>query len=204
MTPAVFLLSAEEMCSAGSYVEQLRLSVHEHLLPNSDRVRAAASCFGIAQVHHHAIIRLIEERLYASAFALVRAEFEAYVRGEWLSLCASDSEVKRFLLGKEPPKLDELLAKVEATDSFNEQVLSQIKRRSWKAMCGYTHTGGLHVQRWNTEDGVESNYSREEILEVMRFAETIASLTVIGVARLANDDELAMRTLEAFKTRVAA
>lgn len=71
-------------------------------------------------------------------------------------------------------------------------------------MCAYTHTGGLHVQRWNTEDGIESNYSRDEILEVLKFAEIIASLAVIGVARLANDDDLAIRILEAFKKRVEA
>ena len=42
------------------------------------------------------------------------------------------------------------------------------------------------------------------MLEVVKFAEIIASLAVIGVARLAGNDELAMRTLEAFKNRVEA
>jgi len=89
-------------------------------------------------------------------------------------------------------------------ESFNEKVLSQIKEKTWKSMCAYTHTGGLHVQRWNTDDGIEANYSRDEILEVMRFAEIIASLSVIGIARLANDDALAVRILETFKNRVDA
>jgi len=89
-------------------------------------------------------------------------------------------------------------------DSFKENVLSQIKQKTWKSMCAYTHTGGLHVQRWNTEDGIEANYSRDEVLEVVKFAEIIASLSVIGVARLAGDDGLALRTLEAFKRRVEA
>lgn len=89
-------------------------------------------------------------------------------------------------------------------DSFNEKVLSQIKQKTWKSMCAYTHTGGLHVQRWNTEDGIEANYEREEVLEVLQFAEIIASLAVVGVAGLAVDEELAVRVLEAFKRQVQA
>lgn len=198
------MLTTEELGRAGSYVEQLRLSVHELEVPSTNRARAAGSCLAIAQEHHHAIVRLIEERLFASSFALLRIEFEAYVRGEWLFQCASDLIVEAFLRGKEPPKIACLLADLEMLESFNENLLSQIKQQTWKSMCAYTHTGGLHVQRWNTEDGIEADYSRDEVLEVLKFAEIIASLAVIGVDRLASDDELAVRTLEAFKKRVEA
>lgn len=196
------MLTNEEIARAGEYVEKLRVSVHDLEMPSDYRTRAAGSCFAIAQEHHHAIVRLIEWRLFASAFALIRIEFEAYIRGEWLSQCASDSVIDAFLKNKEPPRIDCLLAELEMVESFNERVLSQIKEKTWKSMCAYTHTGGLHVQRWNTEDGIESNYSRDEVLEIMKFAEIIASLSVIGVARLANDDALAVQTLESFKERV--
>jgi hypothetical protein len=63
-------------------------------------------------------------------------------------------------------------------------------------MCDYTHTGGLHVQRWNTSDAIEPNYDDAEILEVLKFAELIGSLSVIGLAQLAGDDELGIRVLE--------
>ena len=198
------MLTNDEVGRAGKYVEELRLSVHELNIPNNSRTRAAGSCFAIAQEHHHAIIRLSEWKLFAAAFALIRIEFEAYVRGEWLSQCASDSVVEAFLQGKEPQKIDCLLAELEILDSFKENVLSQIKQKTWKSMCAYTHTGGLHVQRWNTEDGIEANYSRDEVLEVVKFAEIIASLAVIGVARLAGNDSLALQTLGAFKKRMEA
>ncbi len=104
------MLTKVEIVRAERYVEKLRTSVHELIVPNNNRTRAAGSCFAIAQEHHHAIVRLVEWKLYAAAFALVRAEFEAYIRGEWLSHCASDSAVESFLRGKEPPKIDCLLA----------------------------------------------------------------------------------------------
>ncbi|MBI2287259.1 MAG: hypothetical protein HYU79_07505 [Nitrosomonadales bacterium] len=198
------MLTDDEISCAARYVEELRLFVHDLDVPSNNRVRAAGSCFAIAQEHHHAIVQLIEWRLFAAAFSLVRVEFEAYVRGEWLSQCASDALVEAFIQGKEPPRIDCLLNQLEMLDLFNEKVLSQIKQKTWKSMCAYTHTGGLHVQRWNTADGIEANYAREEILEVLKFAEIIASLAVVGVAGLAADEKLAVRILEAFKRQVQA
>ncbi|MCC4118764.1 hypothetical protein LLG90_25755 [Aromatoleum toluclasticum] len=198
------MLTDDEISRAASYVEELRLFVHGLDVPGNNRVRAAGSCFAIAQEHHHAIVRLIEWRLFAAALSLVRVEFEAYVRGEWLSQCASDGLVEAFIQGKEPPRMDCLLEQLEMLDSFNEKVLSQIKQKTWKSMCAYTHTGGLHVQRWNTEDGIEANYAKEEIVEVLNFAEIIASLAAVAVAGLAADEKLAVRILEAFKRQVQA
>ena len=104
------MLTDDEIARAGSYVEELRVSVHNLDVPSDSRTRAAGSCFAIAQEHHHAIVRLTEWKLFAAAFALIRIEFEAYVRGEWLSLCASDSVIDAFLRGNEPPRIDCLLA----------------------------------------------------------------------------------------------
>ena len=147
---------------------------------------------------------LLDARLYASCFALVRVAFEAYVRGEWLALCATDSQIRKFLKGREPSKMDLLLGAIERKDAFKEGRLSLIKKRTWKSMCAYTHTGGLHVQRWNTSDGIEANYSVEELLEVLRFADIIATLAVLGVLRLAEDAAVAEKLLERFKARMGA
>ncbi|MDO8177475.1 MAG: hypothetical protein Q7T62_04455 [Undibacterium sp.] len=198
-----YILTEDEISNAVRYVEELRLFIHEFSVPGNNRVRAAGSCFAIAQEHHHAIVKLLECRLFSSAFSLIRVEFEAYVRGKWLSNCASDALVEAFIQGKEPPGINCLLEQLEMLDSFNEKMLSKIKQKTWKSMCAYTHTGGLHVQRWNTDDGIEANYEREEVLEVLKFAESIASFSVIGVAELASDEKLAERILASFKQQVA-
>lgn len=196
------MLTAGELRAANVYGEWLRLAVHERTVPANARVRAAGGCLIIAQDHHHAIVVLLGARLYASCFALVRIAFEAYVRGEWLALCATDKEAKQFLKGKEPPRIDAMLKALELKDAFKDGALSIIKKRTWKAMCSYTHTGGLHVQRWNTSDGIEPNYSREEILEVLRFADIIVALSVFGMARIMNDESLAERVSQRFVARV--
>lgn len=199
------MLTDNQLNNANAYGEWLRLAVHEKNLPANNRVRAAGSCFGIAQDHHHAIIVLLDARLYASCFALLRVAFEAYVRGEWLALCATDTQVQEFCRkGWEPPKIDKLLDALAQKDAFQEGRLSLIKKRNWKALCGYTHTGGIHVQRWNTSDGIQANYSVAELLEVLRFADIIATLAVLGILSLADDAATSEKLLERFKARMDA
>lgn len=187
--------------SAGEYVEWLRQAVHKRTLPATDCVCAAAPCFGIAQEHHHAIVRLVEIGLNASAFALIRAAFEGYVRGEWLAQCATDSQRRQFLSDKRIPELGQMLDTLERIPAFSEGVLSEIKKRSWGTMCSYTHTGGLHAQRWITADSIEPNYRDEEVRELLNFAEVLGSLAVLGTLSLANEVNLANRVLIEFKNR---
>ena len=196
------MLTDKQLNDANAYGEWLRLAVHEKSLPANNRVRAAGSCLSIAQDHHHAIVVLLSARLYASCFALLRVAFEAYVRGEWLALCATEPQVRRFLNGREPPKIDKMLDALARQDAFSEGRLSLIKKRNWKALCGYTHTGGIHVQRWNTSDGIEANYSIVELLEVLRFADIIATLSVLGVLSLADDAETPEKLLLRFEARM--
>jgi hypothetical protein len=195
------MIPPERMRDAGAYVEWLRLAVHEKTLSGSNRTRAAGSCFAIAQDHHHAIVLLVDHRLFASAFSLLRSAFDAYVRGLWLAHCATDEQIGKYLKDGSPPKIDTLLAAVEKMPGFSEQVLSRVKAKNWGAMCAYTHSGGLHLQRWNTSDGIEPNYSLEEVLDVLTFAEFIGVMSVLGIAELATDEELALRLLNKVKER---
>jgi hypothetical protein len=190
--------------AAVEYLNWIGQTIHDCDLPDTNRVRVAAGCLAIAQDHHHAIVILLDHDRFASAFALVRVAFEAYVRGEWLALCASDAEIEAFAQGREPPKFGILVEALEKTDAFKQQVLSHMKDQTWAAMCAYTHTGGLHVQRWNTPNAIEPSYDEVEQKEVLWFAESIGSLAVIGVAWLADDVQAAESVLAKLKERKAA
>ncbi|MBC8040762.1 MAG: hypothetical protein H7Y06_09485 [Opitutaceae bacterium] len=201
------MLTQAEIDAANEYGEKLRVAVHEIELPANERVRAAAACFAIGQDVHHSIVKLIESRLYAGAFALVRVSFDAYIRAEWLWLCAKNNQVRRFLKGAEPPRLHAMLEELESKPVFQEQVLSSIHKRTWKTMCSYTHVGGLHVQRWITADGIEPNYSADEVREALQFADIIVALSVIGILGIANNDAAANsaeKVLEHYKLRLGA
>jgi hypothetical protein len=106
---------------AADYLNFLGRSIHDCEMPGNLRVRVAASCLAIAQDHHHAIVVLLDHALFASSFALLRCEFEAYVRGEWLALCATDEEVEAFSNGDEPPPMRRMLEALENTAAFAEK-----------------------------------------------------------------------------------
>ena len=193
------VLTAARLETAMEYVEWLRVCLHEKPLSASLKSRAAVACLGIAQEHHHSIALLIDNRLNGSAYALLRSAFEAYVRGMWLAVCATDAEVNDFWAGQEPPSIGVQLRALDLTPYFTEQVLSDIKQVGWSALCDFAHTGGLQVQRWNTETSVEPSYDPAEVVRALYFAETIGTLAVIGVASVMQDDALAASVLERFK-----
>jgi hypothetical protein len=196
-------LAPSEIKAALDYVEELRLLANAVKLPPGLPGHVAGACFAIVQEHHHAIVRLLEMGLNSPAFVLLRPMFETYVRGEWLAR-RTKQRVKKFLDREESLELDKLIASLESTDDFETKFLSQFKDKYWSAMCDYAHTGGRHIGRWLTHEGIQSNYSRGEILEVTQAAETIACLSLVaGLARLANDGDLPRRTLEALERRMA-
>ena len=151
-------------------------------MAQTERNRAAGASFGIAQEHHCAIVFLMKNTLYSSSLALLRCLFEAYLRGLWLKHCANDAQVTAFIGGDEPPKT--MVAEIEATPDFTGGVLSGIKKESWQAMCAYTHAGGLHLQRWQSEDAIEPKFEAAELEECLNFAELFGAMAALAVTQM--------------------
>lgn len=151
-------------------------------MAQNERNRAAAASFGIARDHHGAIVFLLKHAFYSSSFALVRCLFEAYLRGLWLKHCATDAQVKAHFGGANPPQT--MIAEIEATPAFTAGVLSRIKKESWSTICEYTHTGGRHLQRWQTANTIEPNFETAEIDECLNFADLFAALAALELVQL--------------------
>lgn len=114
--------------------------------------------------------------------------YEAYIRGLWLSNCATDEEVEKFSTGAEPPSIGKWLTAIEKIPAYDEKLLSMIKSKHWSAMCSYTHTGSLQIQRWNSEEAVEPNFLPEESQEVLKFTGVFSLLSAVGIASLAENE----------------
>lgn len=165
----------------------------------SEKNRAAAASFGIAQDHHAAIVFLMKGTFYSSSFALLRSLFEAYLRGLWLKHCATDKQVSAFFRGREPPKT--IVAEIESTEAFNSGVLSRIKNENWSAMCAFTHTGGLHLQRWQSQDGVEPKFAPEELEECLNCAELFGAMAGLELVQLSKSGANGFDVLQLMKRR---
>lgn len=151
--------------------------------PTSKAVVGAAF-LAIVREHHRAIVILIDQEIYASAFALVRSAFEGYVRGAWISMCATEKQIQHFWDGGKPPGIDELLAVLGKKPEFEDGVLSAMKDRDWATMCDFTHTGGRQVRRFHTDFHIEPNYRLKDVLKVLQTAELIAMMSVVSFALL--------------------
>jgi len=187
------------LAEARELVDWMGATTADLPFPSTDRFKAAATCFAIVQEHHDSIVVLAEHRLFATCFALVRVAFDAYVRGVWLSLCASEEWVRRFIALEDPPNMVDLLKAIEKHPDFEDGHLSRYKAAAYKALCDLTHTGGRQVRQWDKGNAIEPDYRVEEILEAIHVSQSFAMLSVLGVITLVDDTDIALAAIAEFE-----
>jgi hypothetical protein len=192
MTPQR-LMAAEEF---GAALNDLSNKVE---MIATDRHRIVGAAFGISTDHHAAIVVLMRHTLYSSSFALLRVLFEAYLRGLWLKYCASDEHALRVFHGEEPPKT--IVAEIEATETFSHGVLSNIKNKTWRAMCAYTQTGGLQLQRWQSDSAIEPTFDEGELEECLNAAELFGAMACLELVQMSKDGDNGSSVLALMKQR---
>jgi hypothetical protein len=191
-------MAEESLGKSMQLVEWLARQVGGLHLGGDLRTRVVAICFGIAQDHHAAIVTLLAlaTPLSSSAFALVRPQFEAYVRGMWLAHCATDEQVEGYLHGK-IPDMASLIAALEKLQGDGEvSSLRTIYRRSWRPMSGMTLTGAEHFERWSDGEVLEPAFRSDDIGRILDFAARIGVLSTAGIALLSHDADLWRRLLD--------
>ena len=184
-------LTSQRIVEAEQFVDTLSRLVSGTKLATNDwnRTSASAALFGIAQDHHHAIVFLLKHTFYSSSTALLRSVFEAYLRELWLKHCASDADFQKFMNGKfEKNRI--MMAAIEALPEFGEGAFSSITTYAWGAMCDFAHTGALHLQRWQSHDGIEQNFDSEELEKFLDYSELFAGMSVLEVAQMSKDGNI--------------
>ncbi|WP_295443467.1 hypothetical protein [uncultured Thiodictyon sp.] len=181
--------------SAHKIMESIAARLYGVSLQQTRRIETALGCYCTALEHHHAIIVLLEQprSMAISGFALARPMFEAYLRGEWLALCAKDDQIERFLSGGEPPCPDKLIQEIGDYPDHRTVGLELARLKSkeiWKVLCDFTHTGARQVRHCISEDTACPNIPSDRVAALLTLLNPIAFATAIGVAALAKDMEL--------------
>ena len=170
----------------GELHEHLMEQVRETVYPPGRKVQVAlASCCIVAE-HHLAIALLVDEKLYASAFSLSRALYEAAVKGLWLSHCATEEAAEAFACGKELDQMNELLDHLSSANlpAVVLRSLANVKRKYWRVLSSLTHSGHAQVKRWLSPDGVEPTYTDEMVQELVNFTAFFAVVAAYERAHL--------------------
>ena len=160
-------------------------------LKGDHRHRVPAQLFDLAIEHGSGIHNLIAANICSSAFALVRSEFECFVRAAWLHHCASDAEIETFITkDRIDPRFGALIDAIEQKPGFDSKFLSTVKDSAMKAMHGYTHGGVHQVSRRLEGDYIEPCFEDGALLEVIQFSATMALIAFGQIAVLADREDL--------------
>ncbi len=167
-----------------------------HIGEGNKRVHLAAGCLHTAVEHGQAIVVLVAEGIYGSALALVRLQFEAYVRGTWLLHGATDESVDPAGRDKFPP-IGEMIADLEQPGRFDAGYpCPASKAASWILLNSLTHTGYQQIGARLSAAGIGSNFEESHVRYALNCADALAILAVIGFAVIANNEALSRLALE--------
>lgn len=160
-------------------------------IDSSVQSRVAASLFLLCTEHQQAVHVLTNQGLLGSAFALMRPQFEAYVRGVWYHRCAPDSKLKSFVKGAEAPRIRELLTDIENLADFDSQDLIETKKAIWRVLNDFTHGGSVQVRARITGNEIDRNYKSEHVIGMLGWSAKLSCLGYLGMAAVAKDEVLA-------------
>lgn len=170
-------------------IEKAKQLLGKHGYP--DDLRNVVVIGFISQVveHHESMLLLIRNGKAGSAFALARSIFESMMRGLWISVCATEEQIKDFESKDEfPLNMTDMSKAIDERISPGEPgeagFFEDLKTRAWKAMCSYTHTGLLQLGRRFTGHNVEPSYTDGEIFEATTTATTCVLLLVASFLRV--------------------
>lgn len=74
-----------------------------------------------------------------------------------------------------------------------------VKTEAWSVMCNYTHSGYLAARRRLTEDAITPSYTEDQVIEVLRCANSLGMMAEIELAQMADNLGLAHTLLAKFK-----
>lgn len=160
-------------------------------VPGDLRHRIPAQLSDLSLDHAAGIVTLIAAGRYSSAFALVRCQFECFVRSAWLHYRATDQEIELFVAkDKIQPNMTALIEALETAPPFEDKLLSNVKERAWTPMNGYTHGGVHQVCRRLEGDYIEPVFEDEALLEVLQFTGTMALIAFGEITAMAGREDL--------------
>lgn len=150
----------------------------------------------LALEHHSAILLLVSGNHYCSAAALLRPQFEAFIRGVWIYHCKNDeSEIKKIYASKKGFKnVKGCVEEIINFEPYKNGDLSAFTDSFIDTMHNLTHGGNLQVA------AKTANYSKKQILEMLQLACVITKNVFLEWAYLLQDNEMKRDVLSAYNS----
>jgi len=167
------------MDSIEQYIKQTReflekleaLLVKIDILDSNQRNMLLIGFVRNALSHYLSINILIENKLYNSAFALVRVLFENIVRGEYMYHIMDDAKIFTMYTSQNWDNFFGMFGDMcQALDNhYGEDFFVKTKNTAYKMMNDYTHTGANQIARNFNEvtSKIEADFSEDLICDTL-------------------------------------
>lgn len=168
-------------------------------IANEGRPHVSAAFQHLCLEHHLGILRLVEQEIFGSAFALFRPQFDAFVRGAWIRVCASDAWIGGFLKGENRPSdLRALIEALEHAGAYDHGQLSDFRDRAYAVLCDFTHGGSVQIRSRMKVGAIEQGWEHKHVSGMLKSSSALAYLGLLEMAHLSDcPDELAGALSEA-------
>lgn len=152
--------------------------------------RYALTLFAIALEHRAATLLLANYGAMTSAFALARPIYEAFMRGMWAAHCATPEDFELMSRTMGIAKLETVVKVVQKTFPGND-AFKRSRDILWAPLSDYAHGGVRQMTRWMGRDTIEPQYSDEEIVELLGFADMYGLMASMQISAMAGGDDAA-------------
>ena len=184
----------------GEWVNSATNLCNKIIIKSSLKNRVTASLCHLSLEHFSGINILISQDHYGSAYALLRPQFESFIRSLYFGLAASSNEIEEFInKDKLRPGLKELISKIEKFEPYTENSLSGIMDMIWGPLCSYTHGGAFQLSIRNSESAIENSINDNEISLLLKISNDLALQTIMFFAKVGNESEVAKKAADSHK-----
>lgn len=193
---------SEEIEGFKEWSAAVRFLLADIRYPTSLKNDASSAYQSIALEHCQIIYRLLSEDSPTSAFALLRSQFDATVRGFWVRIGWTTAEISAFLRDElDMPSLGTMISGLEAKDPdcFPTGQLSAYKARVYSDLCDLNHGGVYQLRAWMQGGQIKPKYERKAMAVVLRIAAHLSRLNCRELLVIAQDIEGQSRLVDAFK-----
>jgi hypothetical protein len=158
---------SDEIQNANSFGDQIQnLIVAKDECPVNDRNVLLLGYWSLVFDFHRGVLCLLSNKLYGSAFALVRPIVETTVRAH-VAIMGSNEDVERLKSDDYRTNLATIGNEIDTafrTETFFETFLAGARA----ALHSYTHAGTMQLSRRFAGHNLEANYEEGEIIEIIR------------------------------------
>ncbi len=178
----------EKIIEADNFYKLLEKKINEHLIvskKDGKEILFAKHCH-LGLEHYLAIVTLLHFKINGSAFALLRCLFESFVRAvrffydEKVSQVDSSVDISmKDVMNISGLLKGNLLKGNKSIPEFvkrtfervlEDRVVDSGTKTIWGWMCSYNHGGLAQISRRATSDFIESNFSEEEVTQLISLA----------------------------------